>query len=270
MLFRKRKDHWRDVDSALAVRLVDARLQLHHAAQFVATAGISYLPKADDDSHTNMRWLGGALAGQPLGDRPIRVAVRANPFSLAILGGDATIANLELHGRTIADATAWLRKELDRFGLDGDRYSSAKHYTIPAHAVERGAPFDASDTAAFEQLDRWYDDADQVLEAVAEQRTGSPVRCWPHHFDIATLIAPRPHVTIGVGLSPGDDSYAEPYWYVNRYPVPPEPPAVPALAGKGHWHQEGWFGAVLTGSRTQGRQQVADFIQSAVDALSKL
>jgi hypothetical protein len=78
------------------------------------------------------------------------------------------------------------------------------------------------------------------------------VRCWPHHFDIATLL-PGPAAgggaqqrTIGVGLSPGDASYGEPYWYVTPWPYPPPPEQLPALPGGGAWHRRGWFGAVLT------------------------
>jgi hypothetical protein len=46
----------------LARNLGDARLQLHHAAQLVAAMGISYLPHADDDSHTNLGWIDGSAS----------------------------------------------------------------------------------------------------------------------------------------------------------------------------------------------------------------
>ena len=60
---------------------------------------------------------------------------------------------------------------------------------------------------------------------MAEERAdGSPVRCWPHHFDIATLLTIAPGQTIGVGLEPGDGYYDEPYWYVNQYPAPSATP----------------------------------------------
>ena len=48
----------------------------------------------------------------------------------------------------------------------------------------------------------------------------SPVRCWPHHFDIATCVAlesgdPERERGIGTGLSPGDGTYGQPYFHVN-------------------------------------------------------
>src|SRR4051812_14202737 len=97
MLFRKSRTAWKDVDPALGASLHDARLQLHHAAQLVAALGISYLPKADDDSHTNMEWFVGTLASQPVGPRPFRLALRPAPMTLIVLAGDAELLSLDLH-----------------------------------------------------------------------------------------------------------------------------------------------------------------------------
>lgn len=39
-------------------------------------------------------------------------------------------------------------------------------------------------------MGRWFGNAHGVLTAVAGRNPDAPrVRCWPHHFDIATLIA---------------------------------------------------------------------------------
>ena len=50
----------------------------------------------------------------------------------------------------------------------------------------------------------------------------TPVRCWPHHFDIATLlnIGQENLQSIGIGLSPGDSNNREPYFYVTMWPYP--------------------------------------------------
>src|ERR1041384_4350124 len=69
---------WRPIEVREARQLVDARLQLHHAAQLVAGLGISYLPRRDDDSHTNLEWLPAfnALASNPVGASAFRLAIR--------------------------------------------------------------------------------------------------------------------------------------------------------------------------------------------------
>jgi hypothetical protein len=127
----------------------------------------------------------------------------------------------------------------------------APPYELPPLAGG-GQRFDGGARAAYAELARWYATADAMLRELVRATPGaSPVRCWPHHLDIATLL-PGPAAgdgaaarTIGVGLSPGDASYAEPYWYVTPWPYPPAPPQLPALPGGASWHRQGWFGAVL-------------------------
>lgn len=85
-----------------------------------------------------------------------------------------------------------------------------------------------------------------------------------------------PAYTIGIGLSPGDATYAEPYWYVTPWPYPDEP-LLSALDGGGEWHRTGWLGAVLTGSKiaaepsAEGQARLVNaFLGSAVDACRAL
>jgi hypothetical protein len=269
--FRKGKARWLDVDPTRATRLADARLQLHHAAQLVAAVGISYLPKAADDSHTNMEWIAGALASNAVGSRPFRIGVRAHPLSLVLMGGDTELASFSLHGCTIAEGASWIERQVAPLGLDPSRFTLAKHYTIPDHPVAHGASFDTSDFSAFEQLHRWYGNAASLLEELVVDDAWAPVRCWPHHFDIATLLNVAGG-SIGVGLEPGDTYYGEPYWYVNRYPAPADPASLTAvpLGGDGRWHTREWIGAVLVGSRLVRADQCAqsnEFVSSAIQAI---
>src|SRR4029079_17809264 len=120
---------------------------------------------------------------------------------------------------------------------------------------------------------------DRAIAAVQADNPGaSPVRCWPHHFDLATLLqldgpaAGESGRSIGAGFSPGDGERQEPYLYVTPWPYPAEP-ALPTLAGGGSWHREGWLGAGLPASRIVGagstgaqRRQVESFLDSAVAA----
>jgi hypothetical protein len=73
------------------------------------------------------------------------------------------------------------------------------------------------------------------------------VRVWSHHFDLDTVIVLGGEATIGLGLSPGDEFYAEPYLYV----LPsswPEGKEAPGLGAPAEWRTENWTGAVLRGS----------------------
>lgn len=269
---------WRDVDPSKAGTLVDTRLQFHHAAQLATALGISYLPAQPDDSHTNLEWLPAleALASNPVhAATTVRIAVRPSPFAVLILDGSNTpTATLLLNGRTIDGAARWIRAQLDTYGVDSTRYTLKRHYAIPSHAVAEQAAFDATRLADFEELSAWFSNAAGLLTPVAAATPhASSVRCWPHHFDIATLIDVAPKRTVGVGLEPGDVYYAEPYFYVNMSPQPtPETPR-PALDGGGAWHTHEWIGAVLPASRvaaTGQPQQCEAFVRAAITACSAI
>lgn len=260
---------WRTLRPELARELTDARLQLHHAAQIVTAMGISYLPKQADDSHTNLGWVEdlSALASHPVhGTGAIQLAVRPHPFALLFLVDDESRDSFLLDGHTIADAADWVRNNLSTHGLDGAAFTLAKHYTIPPRPVGESAPFDASAASAFEELASWYSDATQLFESiVSNEPNAAPVRCWPHHFDVATLIEVAPQKTVGVGMEPGDVYYAEPYFYVNMSPSPTVAPTS-ELPGGGSWHTHEWIGAVLVGSRVgreSQRDQIAAFLEAS-------
>jgi len=264
-------------DPAKAKSLADARRQAHHAVQLATAAGISFLRKESDDSHTNLEWLPelGALASRTVPSRaPFRIAVRLATLELYVVDDtNAVVASMPLHGRTIADGEAWLRGNIAKRGASPEQFTLAKHYQIPHHAVDDGQAFDTSDAQAFRELSAWFDLAARLLERVRVAYDGSEVRCWPHHLDIATLTTVSPGRTSGAGLEPGDTYYDEPYFYVNAYPLPPNAAATARLGGEGSWHTREWFGAVLPGSRVRPgkvESQVAEFLESAVAACRQL
>jgi hypothetical protein len=261
---------WKPIDPAAATRLSDARRQLHHAAQLATAFGISYLPKKPDDSHTNLEWIEseGALASNALYGH--RIAVRISDLSL-VIGAESLL----LRGTTMEGAAEWARQVLSRAGLDGSHYTLARHYEIPSHPVATGAKFDASDDD-LHQLAAWYSNAAAQLEELrSRDARASDVRCWPHHFDIATLIVPSGGKSVGVGMEPGDNYYDEPYFYVNMYPSPSAGELPESVEGEGAWHTTEWIGAVLRGSHltrdaTSQKSQVDRFIQSSVDTAIRL
>jgi hypothetical protein len=263
----------------MARALGDARRQLHHAAQLGAALGISYLERRADDSHTNLEWLPRhrALASNVVATNgaELRVTIRVPDLSLSLLDdADSVRDSMLLQAQSLDRAVVWLRARLLKAGLDPERFTLKRHYEIPPHEVARGEPFNVK-PADLEQLALWFGNAASVLESL-RQRTpdASAVRCWPHHFDIATLITVAPERTVGVGLEPGDVYYDEPYWYVNASPPPRLEALQASLKGSGHWHTHEWIGAVLQGSQLEGDAtqgaQVAEFLDSAVRACRAL
>jgi hypothetical protein len=271
---------WQPIRPEEGAHLSESRLQLHYAAQFASAAGISFLKHRPDDSHTNMEWvpaLAGLFSRVIPARTPFRIGVRPADLTLLIVTDkDQSIARYRLHGRSIVEATQWIRTQIARLGADAPRYTLKRDYDIPAHPVALGDSFDASERSHFEELSKWFMNGASMLSSVARSmHDASEVRCWPHHFDIATLIKVGATRTIGAGLDPGDHYYDEPYFYVS---IQPHPPAAQARArplwGRGTWHTREWVGAVLVGSRLERasaqERQAREFIDSAVSACRAL
>ncbi len=241
---------WKPLGSVLPDRLVEARLELHWATQLVSAAGTSLLQPQADFSHTNCGWLVelGVLAGRAVGGEALRAALVFEGLELVLLDGTQERAALPLAGRTLEEGRSWLA---DQLGVPSDELRLPEH-EMPAHKVGDGGVFSEARTGERAELAAWFANASGLIHAlVVDEPASSPVRCWPHHFDVASLIVldgdadPEEARSIGVGFSPGDQSYSQPYFYVNSGPYP-ELGALPTLEAGAQWHTTGWTGAVLT------------------------
>ncbi len=275
---------WETLGAVDPRELVDARLQLHWAAQAASAVGKQLLPSQPDSSEQSFQWSGVhrvLVQGRVEGERPLRSALRPSSPALLLLGDhEDVLRELPLDGRTLDEIYDWMRDEVEMLlGLPLEK-PLERPGELPAHPVGTGAPFSAGNAAAFRELGRYFANLDRLLRRIEDRNPGaSPVRCWPHHFDLATLILLDPGAnsetsrSIGVGLSPGDGTYAEPYLYVLPWPKP-EGRDLPDLQGGGRWHTEGWTGAVLAASGFTAAmaqaQRVEDFLDSAVAACKGL
>lgn len=258
--------------------LVDARLTLHWAAQIVAAVGEALLDE-EDFSHTNLLWEAehGGFAGRSLAQghqifldpRFFRVGVRD--------AEESEVAGFELKGSTLEACLEQVGDALSNLGYavpeDGLRLLE---HELPEHPVGEGAAFELPDVGALRELARYFHNAQMVLSQVAEAHGGSEVRCWPHHFDVAILIELDADRSIGVGLSPGDETLAQPYIYVTPWPYPESDTSLPDLP-IGRWNRDGWTGALLSGteiaatSESQAQlQAVEGFIEAALKASRSL
>jgi hypothetical protein len=244
---------WQTIGRVHPRQLTGARLQLHWAAQLVSASGATLLPMAKDFSHTTLGWDAsiGLLAGRGVGSPSRRAALVFESLELSVLDGDRECSSLRLAGHGLEQGLAWLGEALcdDRFAL------ALPVHDMPAHPVGEGAAFSDADAEARRELAAWFANATVAIRAVvAEDQSASPVRCWPHHFDLASLNTldrgkdAEEARSIGIGFSPGDASYDQPYFYVTPWPYPPKA-ALPSLAAGAEWHTSGWTGAVLTAER---------------------
>jgi len=221
---------WKRTGSVDPLALANARVQLHWAAQAVAGVGRTLNSARPDDSHTNFCWsdVHQALLQEPI--EGVTCGLRLSDLTIIVIG--AKTDERSLRGRTLDNAFAFVESH---FGQRLHR----PNVDLPDHAVMRGARFDA-DEAHLAELARYFANAASIL--------GDDARCWPHHFDIATLITLSGHGeeahTIGIGLSPGDSGSPEPYYYVTPWPYPDASRLGELSVGR--WNTIGWTGAVLS------------------------
>lgn len=259
-----------------ASRFMQARNAAHHASQVVSAWGATHLPADPNHDYANLGWDSklDALVGRRA--HGVAAGMRFRTMSWLLVRGSEVVAERGIGGSTVQEGLEWLRAAGREAGAP-DAPLGAPDYDLPAHPVVDGAAFPELDPTSAATLATWYSTANTAISKTAAQNPGSSeVRCWPHHFDLATLITldrdepdPEKARSVGVGMTPGDATIAQPYFYVTPWPAP-EPKAGPALVS-GRWHDEGWFGAVLTEAEWSGASEALDgFLVDAVRASREL
>jgi hypothetical protein len=247
-------ERWQEVGSFIPPALSDTALELHWAVQLVAAAGQTFVEPRPDDSHRAMRWddrLRAFVGAEFAGAYPFRTAIRPADLTLVLLDAtDQTLGAFPLAGHTAADARTWLGAGLATYLGGLPPAIETPEYDMPGS----GGPFEAGHDAERSAVSALYATASEILDEVAKRRPdASPVTCWPHHFDIATLLTLERDPsdvgkrTIGVGMAPMGGGYSSWYWYVTPWPYPGADALAP-IPEPGGWHTEGWTGAVLTGN----------------------
>ena len=261
--------------------LSQARAVAHRAVQLVTAAARANLDPAADDSHSNLGWeqTSKRFISQPLPSQDGNhfVGLTLAPLCLEFIENDQNLASRELQGLALSDAFNWLDGQLTNRGLKPASVARIP-YALPTD-VEAVSGFDTEDIAdQMECLAGWFDLAATHLEQFAATHSDlspgpGPVRCWPHHFDIATYVQLETGDFesargVGVGLSPGDESYDQPYFYINPWPHL-DPSDLPDLPDPGHWHTQGFVGAIATGDEVLTLDDIAQglpqFIGRAFD-----
>ena len=272
---------WSRLGRTPPTALAHARALAHHAVQWPARAARANLSAAPDDSHSAFVWDAShaALASKllPAKGGEVRVGIRLARLELIVTRGDNVLDAFQFDGKTDAVAAAWLDSKLRALSLKpaGD---VRLPYELPDHPA-RGARYELRLLGReLGELSRWFAGPAEMLEDFSAKLAGlrpgpEPVLCWPHHFDIATRVrldpgSGEPARSVGVGFSPGDEFYAQPYVYISPSPRFDDG-KLPDLPPPGHWHTQGFFGAVATGEeilamQDRGRGLVA-FITAAFD-----
>ncbi|MEP0189895.1 MAG: hypothetical protein ABJP70_00515 [Erythrobacter sp.] len=256
--------------------LSGARSLAHRAAQHLTALARANLPAQPDDSHSNLGWDAnrGALVTHEMSGKQMGLVLEKMVLFFKDSSGPST--ELELNGQTDSQASHWTDETAKALGL-----KPASDATIPYDFPEDVAAIDSYQLDGMDQhfaaLAEWFGVSAAALETTKNSLEHfnpgpSPVRCWPHHFDIATYAAlevgdPETARGLGIGMAPGDGAYDEPYFYVNPWPHL-DKEALGQAVVPGHWHTDGFVGLIATGQEiTQAGQPekvIGDFLGGSV------
>lgn len=222
---------WRVAAEVDPKSLGEARTQTQNALHWLARLANSYLTPEPDQRHIRLRFDAErqAFVTQPFAGG-VTVELRLPALELQFRENDRPVPHiLHVEGHSPARIEAWVLVELLHRGIDRERFTKS----LPYHAANlmSGDHIEYSPDACARELDeltRWLGNAEAVLgplrsEFAAEASTvaGEPVglMCWPEHLHVGLLIGAEPDSAaatkaLRVGLSAGDDRYAEPYFFV--------------------------------------------------------
>ncbi|MEM9361029.1 MAG: hypothetical protein AAGA43_00265 [Bacteroidota bacterium] len=242
-------------------------MQLHLAAQYLATAGISFLDKRDDDSHTNLAFsrTEKRLETWALDEKGTQLCLDYSSFALLWISNETR--TLSLHEKTHLDVVTWLKEVSASLNSPKD-YEYELHYELP-YSLGSHETFQLKNPQKIEELIQLRTLGNTVLSKVlTENNLSSDVRIWPHHFDTGAFspLGDDSETAVGMGLTIPDSLVDDYYFYISGYKghTGLETAGFPALT-KGKWLNDGFKGAILPASHSTEKDALA-FFNEAIHA----
>jgi hypothetical protein len=195
---------------------------LHVLSQSIAKMNRHFLPKKEDDSHTNLYFdtLQRALIGQWMKTEigPVLFRLNLNSWSFEfvntqfkiLLGLDLQITKLHHIEESLIDSLLTL-------GIKPAGFRESMHYQIPNYELED----DCLQKVHPSDIEQWMTFRSAANNACYQilgsfQKKGA-VRIWPHHFDTGIFIQASDRLNLGFGLAMSDHYCEQAYFYANAY-----------------------------------------------------
>ncbi len=240
--------------------------QMHLAAQYLAAAGISFLEKKEDDSHTNLGFSinDGNLSTHPLTDNGDTLALNYHRFTLEWNSKNSK-SSLSLDKTTHAEILKWIRATAEEANVNIP-YQYSFHYDLPYQAIESDFKFELTNTDNLKTLTHFRTLAqDSIKNFLEKNQLESDIRIWPHHFDTGAFVVLDniSGLSIGLGLAIPDSMVNNYYLYISGYygHNSIDTSGFSPLS-HGKWSNEGFKGAVLSISGIDQKQAITFFDQA--------
>ncbi|MEW7290372.1 hypothetical protein [Aquimarina sp. 2304DJ70-9] len=223
--------------------------QMHLAAQYLAAAGISFVEKKEDDSHTNLGFSTSekSMFTHPLDKEGHTLSLNYQHFTLE-WNSKSSKKSLRLDGTTHSEILKWIHERAVEATLEKP-FQYDLHYELPYTTITDDFTFKLHDVARLRELTNFRILAQLTLETFLEnQQLKSGIRTWPHHFDTGAFVSldDNSGLTIGLGLAIPDTMIDDYYFYMSAYKGHDglDTSNLSSLTN-GKWYNEGFKGAVL-------------------------
>ncbi|MFT7157928.1 MAG: hypothetical protein ACI8Q1_002953 [Parvicella sp.] len=192
--------------------------ELHQAAQYLAAAGISFLEKKADDSNTNVGWnsVDKRLETHVFGNQD-QLSLNLNTVKIEWLNSGRVISGIDLISKSHTEIVQWISEQAkeNKIALP---FTYNFHYDLPYKEITDDYRFSLSEKK-LETISNELTKAQKAFEQFLDyQNLDSPIRIWPHHFDLGIYTKLESENTfMGAGLAIPDSLVNDFYFYASGY-----------------------------------------------------
>ena len=196
--------------------------QLHLLSQILAKANRTFLPKKDDDSHTNLYFdpLGKRILGRwiTITSEKVILSLNLNNLEFELLNAKAEIVfSIPSIGKTMVTIGHELEESFAGINLNAGGLSEPLHFEIPDYDFAKNST-ENLDPNGLQQWIYYRDVANKACyDLLGNSQVDGEVRIWPHHFDTGIYFEPKDNIGIGFGLAMKDNLAGAPYFYMSGY-----------------------------------------------------
>lgn len=275
------RPEWRVFDDLDFDKIKHTRIQYHQAIQNVAAVGRTFLPKTPTDQHTALIWVPGhyRLAGGWIkGNQLFRSSIGFKEFAIYMVDRQVqVISKLNLHGVTFRQSLLWLEQQVGLLGLESAHLEDKAPYEIPKYVFQT-EPFEDPGQEYRLFLGSLFHNSMLAMKEVAVDWVfPKEVVVRPQHFELAMSVTLKDtgskdtNTLITIGMSPGDELFDAPYFFVSTWPHVMT--HVSDSLEVGMWIEEDWTGSVLPlraliGTKNQ-RAMLIGFYRESFEILGK-
>jgi hypothetical protein len=197
--------------------------RIHLLSQLIAKVNRTFVPKKEDDSHTNLYF---DSIGKRIYGRWFEANTERLVFSLHLTTLHFELLNDQLEvlssvlaiGKTIAEIEETVEKEVTQLGISAAGLKLPLHFEIPQYKFT-SHPIQPIDQQKLIEWCGYRSIANQVCnDLLGLAQTPGEIRIWPHHFDTGIYFEPNKKIGIGFGFAMEDSMVGAPYLYISGYP----------------------------------------------------